>query len=384
MNTRAILHMDLDSFFVSVERLKNSAFIGKPIIVGGNSNRGVVASCSYETRKFGVHSAMPMRMAKKLCPDAIVISGDMESYSKYSSIVSEIISNRSPVFEKRSIDEFYVDLTGMERFFGCYKWSTEIRQKIIKETGLPISFGLSVNKLVSKMGTSKAKPNGQLQIPSGEERAFIAPMSIQKIPGVGEETTAHLYSMGVKTIKTLREIPVQLLQKEFGKNGTLIWEKANAIDESPVEPYDEQKSISTESTFHSDTTDINFLKSVLVKQSEELAFELRKSQRLTGCITVKVRYSDFNTCTQQKKITLTASDSTLIDLAKQIFDKLYDKRVLVRMVGIRYSHLVYGNPQINLFEDTAESVRLYEAMDKIKNKYGALAIKRAVSSVNRR
>ncbi len=381
---RAILHMDLDSFFVSVERLKNAAFIGKPIIVGGNSNRGVVASCSYETRKFGVHSAMPMRMAKKLCPDAIVISGDMESYSKYSSVVSEIISSRSPVFEKRSIDEFYVDLTGMEKFFGCYKWSTEIRQRIIKETGLPISFGLSINKLVSKMGTSKAKPNGQLQIPNGEERAFIAPMSIQKIPGVGEETAAHLYSMGVKTIKTLREIPVQLLQKEFGKNGTLIWEKANAIDESPVEPYDEQKSISTESTFHSDTTDVNFLKSILVKQSEELAFELRKSQRLTGCITIKVRYSDFNTFTQQKKIILTASDSTLIDLAKQIFDKLYDKRVLVRMVGIRYSHLVYGNPQIDLFEDTVESVRLYEAMDKIKNKYGALAIKRAVSAVKSR
>ncbi len=381
---RAILHLDLDSFFVSVERLKNSAFVGKPIIVGGNSARGVVASCSYETRAFGVHSAMPMKMAKKLCPDAIVISGDMESYSKYSSIVSEIISDRSPVFEKRSIDEFYVDLTGMEKFFGCYKWSTEIRQKVINETGLPISFGLSVNKLVSKMGTSKAKPNGQLQIPNGTEREFIAPMSIQKIPGVGEETASHLYSMGVKTIKTLREIPVQLLQKEFGKNGKLIWEKANAIDDSVVEPYDEQKSISTESTFHSDTTDINFLKSVLVKQSEELAFELRKSQRLTGCITVKIRYSDFNTFTQQKKITLTASDATLIELAKQLFDKLYDKRVLVRMVGIRYSHLVHGNPQINLFEDTAESVRLYEAMDKIKNKYGSVAIKRAVSTVNTR
>jgi DNA polymerase-4 len=381
---RAVVHLDLDSFFVSVERKKNPAFEGKPLIVGGNSNRGVVASCSYETRKFGVHSAMPMRMAKKLCPDAIVISGDMESYSELSDEVSEIISERSPVFEKRSIDEFYVDLTGMEKFFGCYKWATEIRNKVIEKTGLPISFGLSVNKLVSKMGTSFAKPNGQKQVPAGTEREFIAPMSIHKIPGVGEETASHLYSMGVKTIKTLRDIPVQLLQKEFGKNGLLIWQKANAIDDSPVEPYDEQKSISTESTFHSDTTDIKFLKAVLVKQSEELAFELRKSQRLTGCITVKVRYSDFNTFTQQKKITLTASDSTLINLAKQIFDKLYDKRLLVRMVGIRYSHLVYGSPQINLFEDTAESVRLYEAMDKIKNKYGSVAIKRAVSTLKLR
>lgn len=380
MDPRAVVHMDLDSFFVSVERLKNPAFIGQPLIVGGSSNRGVVASCSYETRKFGVHSAMPMRMAKKLCPDAIVISGDMESYSKYSSAVTEIIADNAPVYEKRSIDEFYLDLTGMEKFFGCYKWATELRQKIMKETWLPISFGLSVNKLVAKMGTNNAKPNGQLHIPTGTERDFIAPMSVQKIPGVGEETAAHLYSMGVKTIKTLREIPVQLLQKEFGKNGLLIWQKANAIDDSPVEPYDEQKSISTETTFHTDTTDINFLKSILVRQSEELAFDLRKSQRLTGCITVKIRYSDFNTFTQQKKITLTASDQTLIDLAKQLFDKLYDKRMLVRLIGIRYSHMVYGSPQINLFEDTAESVRLYEAMDKIKNKYGAVAIKRAVST----
>jgi DNA polymerase-4 len=384
MNTRAVLHMDLDSFFVSVERLKNPDFVGKPLIVGGSSSRGVVASCSYETRKFGVHSAMPMRLAKRLCPDAIVISGDMESYSNFSNQVTEIIEKNSPLYEKRSIDEFYVDLTGMERFFGCYKWSSDIRQKIMKETGLPISFGLSVNKLVSKMGTSKAKPNGQLQIPSGTERDFIAPMAIQKIPGVGEETAAHLSRMGVKTIKTLREVPVELLIKEFGKNGKLIWEKANAIDDSPVEAYDEQKSVSTESTFHADTTDMNFLKAVLVKQCEELAFDLRKTGRLTGCITVKVRYSDFNTNTQQKKITLTANDQTLINLAKQIFEKLYDKRMLVRMVGVRLSHLVHGSPQISLFEDTAESVRLYEAMDKIKSKYGAVAIKRAVSAIKTR
>lgn len=384
MDRRAVLHLDLDSFFVSVERRKNPDLIGKPLIVGGNSARGVVASCSYETRKYGVHSAMPMRIAKKLCPDAIVISGDMESYSKLSSEVTEIIADNVPLYEKRSIDEFYVDLTGMEKFFGCYKWATHLRQKIMTETRLPISFGLSVNKLVAKMGTNHAKPNDQIEVPVGTEREFIAPMSIQKIPGVGDETAAHLYSMGVKTIRTLREIPAQLLQKEFGKNGLVIWEKANAIDDSPVEAYDEQKSISTETTFHADTTDVQKLKSILVRQSEELAFELRRSGRLTGCITVKIRYSDFNTFTQQKKIALTANDQTLIDLAKKLFDKLYDKRLLVRLVGIRYSHLVYGSPQISLFEDTAESVRLYEAMDKIKNRYGAIAIRRAVSEVEAR
>ncbi len=383
-HARAILHMDLDSFFVSVERLKNDKLRGKPLIVGGSSNRGVVASCSYETRKFGVHSAMPMKLAKQLCPDAIVISGDMENYSKFSNTVTQIIADKAPVYEKRSIDEFYLDLTGMEQFFGCYKWSNELRDKIIYETGLPISFGLSINKLLSKMGTSAAKPNGHFQVPIGEERAFIAPMSIKKIPGIGEETASQLYSMGVKTIQTLREIPVGLLQREFGKSGISIWEKANAIDESPVEPYDEQKSISSERTFDRDTTDTNFLKSILVSLTEEIAFELRKNKKLTGCITVKVRYSDFNTVTQQKKITLTANDNTLMELAKQLFDKLYDRRLLIRLVGVRFSHLVNGSPQTNLFEDTAEAVSLYEAMDKIKNKYGSAAIKRAVGMVKSR
>jgi DNA polymerase-4 len=377
METRAIVHMDLDSFFVSVERLKNPDLLGKPVIVGGSSNRGVVASCSYETRKFGVESAMPVMKAKKLCPEAIVVKGDMESYSKYSSVVTEIISSNAPVYEKRSIDEFYLDITGMEKFFGCVQWATDLRKKIIKETGLPISFGLSVNKLISKIATGQAKPNGQLYIPAGREREFIAPMPVQKIPGVGEETTKHLNKMGIKLIRELRDTPVKKLEKEFGKSGHSLWERANALDNSPVEAYDEQKSISTETTFHTDTRDIQFLKSVLVSLTEELAFSLRSSERLTACITVKLRYSDFRTVTQQKTISLTASDATLIEQAKLLFDKLYDKNLPIRLVGVRFSHLVHGHPQIHLFDDTIESIHLYQALDKIKNKYGSVAIKRA-------
>jgi DNA polymerase-4 len=382
MNERAILHMDLDSFFVSVERLKNPQFVGKPLIIGGSSNRGVVASCSYETRKFGVRSAMPMRLARRLCPDALVISGDMESYSKHSQVVTDIIQEKSPMYEKSSIDEFYLDLTGMDRFYGTYKWAQELRSGIMKETGLPLSMALSVNKLISKMGTNEAKPNNHKQVPAGEERPFIAPFSVSKIPMVGEKTSAKLYSMGVKTIRTLREIPPRMLETEFGKNGRVLWEKANAIDRTPVEAYREQKSLSKETTFHEDTIDVAFLRSVMVRLTESLAFELRDLQKLTACVTVKIRYSDFNTMTIQKQIPYSASDKTLIGVAKELFDKLFERRLLVRLVGVRFSHLVQGSPQIHLFEDSHEAVNLCQAMDRIRNKYGSKAVQRAVGFIN--
>jgi DNA polymerase-4 len=193
---RTVVHMDLDSFFVSVSRLQNSALIGKPVLVGGSSDRGVVASCSYEARQFGIHSAMPMKLARRLCPEALIIRGDYESYSNYSSIITEMIGEQVPVYEKSSIDEFYLDLSGMDKFFGCYKWATELRQKIQKETGLPISFGLSVNKTVSKVATGEAKPNGQMQINFGNEKQFLSPLSVSKIPMVGEKTAHLLRSMG--------------------------------------------------------------------------------------------------------------------------------------------------------------------------------------------
>ncbi|MDX2189938.1 MAG: DNA polymerase IV, partial [Bacteroidota bacterium] len=322
MESRAILHLDLDTFFVSVERLKNASLIGKPIIIGGSSNRGVVASCSYETRKYGVRSAMPMRQALRLCPNALIIRGDMEGYSKYSNMVTEVINSCAPVVEKSSIDEFYLDLTGMDRFFGCELFSKELKQKITKETGLPISYSLAINKLVSKIGTNEAKPDGALYIPQGTEKPFLAPLSVAKIPMVGTETFLRLSSMGVKTIQTLRQVPVRLLEKEFGKNGVSLAEKANAIDHSPVVPYSEQKSVSTENTFQTDTTDIHFLRECIVSMTEKLAFELRKLKKLTGCVAVKIRYSDFNTYTQQKTIAYTSNDQLLISVAKELFEKL--------------------------------------------------------------
>jgi len=232
--------MDLDCFFVSVSRLLHPELNNKPVIVGGGE-RGVVAACSYETRKFGVHSAMPIKQAKRLCPEAIIVRGDYDAYSSHSDMVHEIICESVPLYERSSIDEFYLDLTGMDRFFGCYKHATELRQRIIRETGLPISFGMSANKTVSKIATDEAKPNNQMQVDCGEEKIFLAPLSVRKIPMVGEKTYTLLRSMGVEKVKTVQEMPVELMERVLGENGTTIWKKANGIDTTAVEPYHEQK-----------------------------------------------------------------------------------------------------------------------------------------------
>jgi len=377
MFERAILHMDLDAFFVSVECLKNSAFAGKPLIIGGTSSRGVVASCSYEARHFGVHSAMPMKMALRLCPQAIVLKGDMDSYSRYSAMITEIIREEAPIFEKASIDEFYLDLTGMDKYFGCYKWSLELRQKVMKEAGLPISFGLSLNKLISKMGTGEAKPNGTKEIPQGKEKNFISPLSVRKIPGVGKETYKRLSFMGVRTIKILSQVPARLLEREFGKTGQSLWQKANAIDRTPVVPYSEQKSMSKEKTFMEDSLDIRMIKNLLLKMVDQLAFDLRATQKLTACITIKIRYADFNTYTKQKRIAYTANDNVLSRYAKEIFDILYERRQLIRLIGVKFSRLVHGNYQISLFDDTEKAISLLEQKDRIRRRFGSESIMRA-------
>jgi DNA polymerase IV len=377
MYNRAILHLDLDAFFVSVEQLNNSSLRGKPIIVGGVSGRGVVTSCSYEARAYGIHSAMPINVARRLCPDAIFIRGDMENYSRHSRLITEIIGDKAPLFEKASIDEFYLDLSGMDRYFGCYQWATELRALIVKESGLPISFGLSVNKLVAKIGTGQGKPNGAIKVDDGTEKNFIAPLPVGKLPSVGQVTARKLNLMGVKTIKTLSEIPPKLLRREFGKPGISLWEKANAIDHSPVVPFTEKKSISSEHTFEKDTIDVILLKKTFSMMLDKLCFELRKAEKLTSCITIKIRYTDFSTYTKQCKLPHTASDKTIALHANQLFDALYNRRQLVRLIGIRFSDLVHGHYQIDLFEDTIKETKLLQQMDSIRKRFGKGALLRA-------
>lgn len=374
---RAIVHMDLDTFFVSCERLQDSHLIGKPVLIGGTSDRGVVASCSYEARAFGIHSAMPMKMARQLCPEAIVIKGNSGVYSKYSHLVTDIIRENAPLFEKTSVDEFYIDLTGMDKFFGCFKYAIDLRKQIIKNTGLPISFGMSVNKTVSKVATGEAKPNNQKEVAYGREKDFLSPLSIRKIPMVGEKTYQTLRNLGIKKIKTIQEMPPELMESALGKNGLAIWKKANGIDPSPVHPYSERKSISTERTFDKDTIDVVKLKSILLAMAENLAFQLRRAEKVTACVAVKIRYSDFNTYSQQRRIPYTSADHVLIPVVMDLFEKLYKRRLLVRLIGVRFSHLVSGSYQINLFEDTAELIQLYQALDRMRNRYGDRAVIRA-------
>jgi DNA polymerase-4 len=375
---RSIIHLDLDTFFVSVERLRNSSLKGKPVIIGGTSDRGVVASCSYEARQFGVSSAMPMKIARNLCPDALIIRGDIELYSKYSSMVTDIIAEKAPLYEKASIDEHYVDITGMDRFFGCLKWTRGLRRSVIENTGLPVSFGLSINKTVSKIATGEAKPNGELQVLKSQVNPFLTPLSIGKIPMIGTKTFHLLRSMGVSTIGTLSRIPVDMIERVLGKNGVVIWKKANGIDLNPVIPYYEKKSISTERTFDKDTIDIAEINRLLAGMVEKTAFELRKKQKLTSCVTVKLRYSNYDTHTLQKRIPYTSLDHVLIETAKELFKKLYQRRMLIRLIGVRLSHLVPGVQQLNMFEDTPEMIKLYLTMDKLKERYGKNAVKRAV------
>lgn len=366
--------MDLDTFFVSVERLMDSRLNGRPVLIGGTSDRGVVASCSYEARAYGIHSAMPMKLARQLCPDAIIIRGNSGNYMKYSDMVTDIVREAVPVFEKTSIDEFYCDLSGMDKFFGCYKFGHELREKIIRETGLPISFGLSANKTVSKVATGEAKPNNEKRILKGEEMGFLAPLSIKKIPMVGDKTYQTLRNMGVSKIVTVQEMPIQLMENAFGENGVSIWKKANGIDNSPVIPYQERKSISTERTFDKDTIDIVKLRGILLAMAENLAFQLRRGEKLTSCVTMKLRYSDFQTQTLQSRLPYTSADHILIPKVLELFERLYNRRLLVRLVGVKFSHLVGGGYQINLFDDTEERINLYQAMDKMREKFGDRAV----------
>lgn len=375
---RAIVHFDLDTFFVSVERLLNSSLEAKPLIIGGLGDRAVVSSCSYEARSFGVHSGMPMRMARQLCGDAVHIRGDMDQYTKYSRLVSDIIAESAPSYEKASIDEHYIDITGMDRFFGSFKWAHELRHRIISESGLPISFGLSVNKTVAKIATGESKPNGELFIEKPKVLPFLDPLSISKIPMLGKKSYVKLQRMGLSNILSLRQMPPEMLNYVMGKNGLSIWRKANGIDNSPVVQYSERKSISTEHTFHQDSIDILYFNQLLVSMSERLAFDLRRKKKLCSVITVKVRYSNFDTHTLQKHIAYTSLDHSIIEVAKDLFLRLYTRRMLVRLIGVKLSGLVEGVQQIDLFEHNEETVKLYQAMDSIRKRFGNTAVHRAV------
>lgn len=369
--------MDLDSFFVSVEVIKDPSLKGKPVIVGGTAERGIVASCSYEARKFGVRSAMSSMTAKKLCPDAIFIPGSYYDYADYSKRVTDIIANRVPVLEKASIDEFYIDLTGMDTFFGSFALAKELRDLIKSETGLPISFGLSTNKTVAKIATGEAKPDGYLYIEAGKEKDFLAKLHITKIPGVGDKTYPKLKAMGIEMVKDIQDYDVLKLEEIFGEMGIALWNKANGIDNNPVVPYTDRKSISSENTFEKDITDAEYLETYVISLVEQLSFKLRKENFLTSCVAIKMRYSNFETFMQQTSFNATSSDNILIPKTKELLHKMFDEKRAVRLIGVRFSNLMHGQQQIDMFNDTEENINLYKALDAINKKYGNKTVHRA-------
>lgn len=373
-----IAHFDLDSFFVSVEILNNPSLKGKPVLVGGYE-RGVVAACSYEARKYGIHSAMPMKKAMQLCPHAIVTNSSRADYSRYSHWVTDIIASKVPLFEKASIDEFYIDLTGMDKFFGVSRYARELRELITKETGLPISAGLSSAKFISKMATNEAKPNGFLEIPHGREKDFLWPLGIEKINGVGQQTEQTLKNFGIYTIEDLARTPLELLQRYVGKWGESLWEKAQGIGSSQIETEWEQKSISHENTFEHDYTDLQFLNQELVRLTEKTAYALREDEKLAGCITVKIRYSDFETTSRQETIDYTALDDQLIAKVKDLFRKSYQAGRPVRLLGVRLSQFIPFTVQMSLFDNNVEKLNLYKAVDEIKNQFGSKLVAKASS-----
>ena len=366
---RNIIHFDLDTFFVSVERLLNSSLVDRPVLVGGLSDRGVVASCSYEARKFGIHAGMAMKIARRLCPEAAVVKGDSGKYSQYSNAVTQIIRESVPLVEKASVDEFYLDMTGMDKVFGLKKYTSELRNRIIAETGLPLSIGMSQNKTVSKVATSISKPNGNMGIEWGTEKNFLAPLSVKKLPMVGNETYQVMQELGIKTIQTIQKMPVVAMEKVFGKNGQTLWLRAQGIDTTPVKPYYERESLSSERTFDRDTIDVTKLRSILMAMAEGLAYQLRMGNKLTACITIKVRYSDMQTMTKQAHIPYTSCDHIILEKALDLFEKLFVRRQLVRLIGMKCSHLVGGGHQINLLDDSVERIQLYQQMDYLRKKY---------------
>ena len=374
---RYIAHFDLDSFFVSVEMLLDPSLLGKAVVVGGSRDRGVVTTCSYEARKFGVRSAMPMRKAMELCPHAIIVKSSYGQYAKYSAWVTNIIAANAPLYEKASIDEFYIDLTGMDTFFNPLEWTIKLRQTIMDETGLPISFGLATNKLVAKIATDEAKPNGYLFVTPGKEKEFLAPLPVEKLGGVGKKSHQTLLALGIHTIGDILKHDGVLLEKALGKWGTQLIRQANGKSDSVVSPHRESKSISAENTFEENTADLDILLAQLVGQAERVAYELRQEKKFATCVAIKFRNANFETSTRQITIPATIADSDIIKAATDLFTKLYVPGTLVRLLGVRLAGLTDTGAQTNLFDNKTDQHALYDAIDAVKNKFGKSVLRKA-------
>ncbi len=379
MANRTIMHVDLDAFFVSVEQVLNPELQGKPVVVGGRSGgRGVVAAASYEARAFGLHSGMPLKTASRLCPQAIFIEGSFPRYRDASQRFMAILADFSPFLEPIGLDEAYLDVTGFESIYGSiHQMAISIKKRIKDELGLCASVGIAGGKIVAKVASDLSKPDGLLEVARGEERSFLAPLPVAKLPGIGKKTERILRDSGINTIGELSVTPLSTLKNYFGASGEVLYRFANGIDDRKVEPPGAAKSISRETTFDKDTRNRSFLKATLRYLGERVGADLRRQGKQARCITLKLRYADFTTITRSHTLPQTSdNDQTIFQTGVKLLEReLSAEKQPVRLIGIGVSNLVESGGQLAMLDSSAQRLaQLNKAIDRIRNKYGFTAI----------
>lgn len=381
-----IAHVDLDAFFVAVERLLDPSLVGKPVLVGGHSARAVVSAASYETRKFGCRSAMPMRQAMELCPEAMVLSGHYEAYSEHSHKVFEIMEKLAPVVEQVSIDEAYLDLSGCEGLLGApLAAAHRIRNEVFAQTKLVISIGLGVNRTVAKISSGLAKPNGILWIPAGSERSFLAPLAVEMLPGVGPASMARLHELNIFTLGDAAARDPAELEQKLGSLGPWIHEKGLGLGSAELQPEHDAKSMGRETTFEKDIRDWRELDRVIAELAEDVGSRLRRAKMHARTVTVKIRDGKFRTITRAQSFDEpTASDDTITKTAWELFHRNWPKSRPVRLIGVTCSgldndaELVRKPVQPSLFDKPKDKrpEKLDSTIDQLRARFGDKAVVR--------
>lgn len=376
---RQIIHIDLDAFFVSVEQVLNPDLQGKPVVVGGHpDSRGVVTCASYEARKFGLHAGMPIATARRLCPHAIFIPGTFATYRDYSAKFMDVLAQFSPDLEPGGLDEAFLDLTGFEPLYGPIRETAHrIKSRIREELEITASIGIATCKVVAKVASDFSKPDGLTEVTPGTEKEFLAPLPVKDLPGVGPKMQQALKKIGVSSIGQLAQLPVSLMKDNFGVFGEVIHRHANGIDNREVKPYGEVKSISRETTLAQDTLDFRLLKATLRYLTEKVGADLRNQGKQARCVTLKLRYTDFDTITRsQTQKQPTALDQAIFNVGSELLDKcLSQRRQPIRLIGIGVSNLVGPEKQLDMLDNSSLRLAyLDRAIDQIRKKYGFRAI----------
>ncbi|HWR13685.1 MAG TPA: DNA polymerase IV [Terriglobales bacterium] len=381
---RTVFHVDMDAFFVSVEELFDPSLKGKAVVVGGKADeRGVVAAASYEARKFGVHSAMPLRTAHKLCPHAVFVYGHPERYREQSHKVRSVLQKFSPQVEMASIDEAYLEMTGTERLHGPPLAAAHaLHQQVKSETRLNCSIGIGTSRLIAKVASDQAKPNGVLWIPATEEARFLAPLQVRKIPGVGKVTEKNLHDLGIRKVGDLAKLDENFLEERFGKWGLALAGKSHGLDaggwfDEEIGTDSDPKSISHEHTFNDDTADSQVLESTLARLSEMVGRRLREHQLHAHTIQLKLRYSDFTTITRAQSLsTLTQLDTEIFETVRSLFRRNWKKNEKIRLLGVHAGSLSNDPGQLDLLDGDRQKrwKDALSAADKLRDKFGESAV----------